>query len=104
MIDYFIGSIERDLKMQEKDIYKQSAHFKRLCCDCLKSGKGLHWSCGSQGHTIIGVPHKLRFPSYKAKKSKWKKFLHDVGFGGVGGNIRDIDARVTFICSVNAKT
>lgn len=52
---------------------------KYLCCHFLKSGKGSN-PCGIQGHNIIRVWHRYRFPSYKASKKKWLKTLEAIGW------------------------
>lgn len=56
---------------------KSSAHWKYFCTDCFKSGKGN--PCGIPGHNIVSVTHRIWFPSPKASKMRWKKFLQAVG-------------------------
>lgn len=48
---------------------------KKLCGICLTSGKGSSWSCGVQGHPLMSVSHKIRFPAKDASKSQWIKIL-----------------------------
>lgn len=48
---------------------------KRLCTICLTVGKGFSWSCGVQGHPIMSVSDKIRFPKKDESKSKWIKVL-----------------------------
>jgi hypothetical protein len=57
-------------------IRKQKCHWKFLCLDCLKSGKGN--PCGVQGHRYRMVSHKIHFPSPSASKTRWKEFLKAV--------------------------
>lgn len=48
---------------------------KKLCGICLTSGKGGSWTCGVQGHPLISVSNKMRFPKKDATKAQWVKVL-----------------------------
>ena len=82
---------------------KKQAHFKWLCCHCLKSGKGRDGTCGTQGHKIVSVSHKLYFPKKTASKTRWKKMLLEDTWAGANLESRDPDAYKALLKAIKKK-
>jgi len=75
---------------------------KWLCCHCLKTGKG-RGTCGTQGHRIVSVSHKLHFPKITSSAKKWLKMLHVDTWAGVNLAGRDMESYLILMKTLKRK-